>query len=79
MCEFWEKTRELNRSAVGTNKIVLSPLVLPNQSFRDSGTVAVRRGVTVKCAKREGVCPGAIRINSERMRPLAGNAYLTQA
>jgi len=77
MCEFWRKTRELNGSAVGTNNIVLNPLVLPYQCFRDSGTVAVRPGVPVECAKREGVYPGAIRINSERVRPLAGNAYLT--
>ena len=77
MCEFWEKTRELNGSALGTNIIVLNPLVLPYQCFRDSSTVAAKRGVPVKCAKREGVYPGAIRINGERVRPLAGNAYLT--
>ena len=77
MCEFWEKNERAEQINVGMNKIVLNPLVLPYQCFRDSGTVAVRPGVPVECAKREGVYPGAIRINGERVRPLAGNAYLT--
>jgi hypothetical protein len=76
-CASCEKVREPDRSSVRTNRIVASLMVLAYQCFWDSGTVAARRGVPVRCTKREGVYPGAIRINGERARPLARNAYLT--
>lgn len=65
------------RPSACMEQIVVSPMVLEYQCLWDFGTVAVRRGVPVKCPKREGVYPGAIRINGERARPLALDAYLT--